>query len=890
MDDASPVKCHPVAYHCLDVAAVARELLRIRPAMLERMAGRVQARPDELEKLVVFLIALHDIGKFSRGFQALVPQFWPEKALGPFREAPYISHWQLGFDMLLARNNIMALAEKLEQRDAYGLNPLLMAIAGHHGRPPVKDSDANPDGDRICMQIAHEFLIDMLSLLSPPPCPWLSSKSAKPLSYWLAGLTVTADWLGSNREFFRFHAPDRDPVDYWRETALPAARKAVGQAGLIPPEPAQRADYAALFGMGTPRPLQERIAELPLPAGPTLFIIEDATGSGKTEAAALLALRLMQAGKGAGLYFALPTMATANGMFARMKEHYARLFAEDARPSIALAHGRRDLDEAFAKVKLRGLRLPAEGLATQPGGAENEAAAAQCARWIGDDRRKTFLAEIGVGTLDQALLAVLPSRFQSLRLWGLSDRVLIVDEAHAYDAYMSKELERVLQFHAALGGSAIILSATLPAQKRLELARAFLEGLEGAQAAARTMTPHDDGNAAPEKAPYPLITTISATGISEAGNIAPAPDSVRRVQVTRLGGEEEAIDRIAQASARGAAVAWVRNAVDDAIRGAEMLRARGIEADLFHARFAMCDRQRIEHDAMRRFGKRAEVSERAGRVLVATQVIEQSLDLDFDLMISDLAPIDLLIQRAGRLWRHMDKRPRAKRPVPGPHMLVISPDPDMVENENWLNNMGHKGAHVYANHGLLWRSAKILFDKGGFETPGDLRPLIEMVYGDPQAMNMPAAFKDMENEAEGQTWGDRSNADFNLLDLNEGYARAGSWLEENAVRTRLGEKTRTIRLARIRQGRLAPWCAEEDEYRAWALSEISLRACWLKNADISARWQEEAKAISQSWPKWQRDLLIAPVSEDGDLVLSLSGRKTRLRYGENGLEKYTVDK
>lgn len=154
----------------------------------------------------------------------------------------------------------------------------------------------------------------------------------------------------------------------------------------------------------------------------------------------------------------------------------------------------------------------------------------------------------------------------------------------------------------------------------------------------------------------------------------------------------------------GAAVLWVRNAVDDAISAVDALRNRGIDADLLHARFALCDRLRHETAALQIYGKSREA--RPKRVLVATQVVESSLDLDFDVMVSDLAPVPALAQRAGRLWRHMDKRPRSVRPVPMPVLHVVSPDPEDVQDDAWLHRVLDRGAYTYTV-GLQWRSARL---------------------------------------------------------------------------------------------------------------------------------------------------------------------------------------
>jgi CRISPR-associated endonuclease/helicase Cas3 len=208
----------------------------------------------------------------------------------------------------------------------------------------------------------------------------------------------------------------------------------------------------------------------------------------------------MASGRADGLFFALPTMATANAMYGRLENAYRRLFALGATPSLVLSHGRRSLREGLNASILDAAGDP-QSDAREPA---EQTAGAQCAAWIADDRRKAFLAEIGAGTIDQAVMGVLPTRHAPLRLLGLSRRVLIVDEAHAYDTYVTKELHALLAFQATLGGSAIVLSATLTAKQRGELQAAFRGGLG-------VVSPGDDG-----ATEYPLTTTVSRVGVSTA--------------------------------------------------------------------------------------------------------------------------------------------------------------------------------------------------------------------------------------------------------------------------------------------------------------------------------------------------------------------------------------
>ena len=275
---------------------------------------------------------------------------------------------------------------------------------------------------------------------------------------------------------------------------------------------------------------------------------------------------------------------------------------------------------------------------------------------------------------------MLPVRHAALRLQGLKGKVLVVDEVHAFDPYMRRELVELLRFHAALGGCVILLSATLAKTHRAALVDAFRDGLGSRRAELL------------EEA-YPLATLASAAAVVETP--CPIRDGLaRRVTVTRLPDFDAALGRILDAARAGAAVAWVRNTVDDAIAAAAAVRAAGLEPLLFHARFAMADRLAIEAEVLRRFGRRSAGRCRNG-VLIATQVIEQSLDLDFDLLCSDLAPVDLLIQRAGRLWRHE----REPRPVPGPELLVVSPEPVPDPGPGWIRDLLPGTAAVYGDPG-----------------------------------------------------------------------------------------------------------------------------------------------------------------------------------------------
>ncbi|MGH7120886.1 MAG: CRISPR-associated endonuclease Cas3'', partial [Acetobacteraceae bacterium] len=370
---------HAIAHHCLDVAACASILLRNFPSP-------VAVPPSAL----VALITCHDIGKFSRTFQAKNESLWPA-SLGPYRTPPAgYPHDDTGFLLLSG-----PLADRLAPlfatwRTESARAPLLRAIAGHHGRPPCEDYPDLPPlvAGPICIANARAFLDTAFAVIAPPPLPPLAASERNRLAWFLAGLVVAADWIGSARRWFPLVRATEcaDLALYFRETALPQAERAVSACGLVPCPVAQITALRSLFpAIDTPRPLQTWAASVALPGGPALFVIEDATGAGKTEAAVLLAHRLMASGRADGLFFALPTMATANAMYDRLAAAYERMFAPGARrPSLVLAHGRRALNPHFTESILDGASEPG----TMPPEPADQNAGAQCTAWIADDRRK----------------------------------------------------------------------------------------------------------------------------------------------------------------------------------------------------------------------------------------------------------------------------------------------------------------------------------------------------------------------------------------------------------------------------------------------------------------------------------------------------------------------
>ena len=841
---------HPVAWHGLDVAAAGLVLLHRKPALAKHLSPLLGLDQRRICSLVTAVLALHDIGKLTRPFQAKVPACWPTSVLGPPPVDPPADpgHGAAGMKLMMALRKRGEL-DLFPEWPSSEVEAFLDLFLGHHGRPVAEQGRSINATDlalfgreRVVLDVAADLIkmVRTLLLLDPlasPPRGWEAA------TWPLAGLAALADWIGSRQEWFPYAAADIAPETYWREHALPQAERAVTEAGIAPAPPRLFESFADLVGGGrSPSPLQAWAERVGLPDGPILVIVEDVTGSGKTEAAMVLAHRLMAAGRAAGLVMALPTMATANAMFARLGPLYRRLFADGARPSLALAHGAAALSPDFQAA----VRIPA---AVRPDNAERrgDESTAECAAWLADDRRKAFLADVGVATIDQAILAVLPAKHQPVRLLGLAERVLVVDEAHAYDAYVTAELEALLSAHAGNGGSAIVLSATLPARIRQKLATAFATGL-GRPPPSLSATS------------YPMATLVGGAVVTETP-LSVRPDLARSVRVERLADGDAALAAIAAAASHGAAVAWVRNTVDDAFDAAARLRAAELSPLLFHARFAMGDRLAVEAEVLRRFGPAAPDDARR-QVLVATQVIEQSLDLDFDLVVTDLAPVDLLLQRMGRLWRH----PARHRPptFDGPRLLVVAPEPVDMPPRDWVSGLLPGTSYVYPEHALLWRSARAILDRGLVRVPDDVRALVESVYRDDA--EVPAALAGaadrVRGKASAQTWVARTNT----LDLTKGYAAgSGNWAAEHMIPTRDAEDYLTLRLGRLDGGRIVPWCADADPRRAWALSEVKVRRSRatgaLAPAGVAAALIEKTRS---TWPEYERAMPLLVLIEGHD--------------------------
>ena len=780
---------HLLPYHCLDVAAVGRNYVDNNPRLKSLFTSHTLFANNP--GLLPFLLALHDVGKFSKPFQEKI-QLNVDNQAGHTAEG-----WDILTKFLTKGLFSDYLDEKTPEKKTLKsiLEILFEPIAGHHGIPVSVTGNDHPsyrfgesnlkDAESFVLELAHLFLPEINFAPLDKDGKKKLKADTKYLSWVLAGICVTADWIASNESFFPWELEVISLADYWKSVDS-RALNLIERTGLCVSPISDEDTIESMFGF-SPRPLQRVIEDLEVEAGPNLYIIEESTGGGKTEAALLLVKKLMKAGCGDGFYFALPTMATANAMYERITgdaEVYTKFYSGNLPVSVVLAHGQTLLSDRFQDF-----------IGNAGRGCYEE-------KWIYDNNKKALLSSIGVGTVDQMLMGGLPFRHQSLRLLGCAKNILVIDEVHSYDSYMNKLLANVLQYHKELGGSAVILSATLSKEQKEMFLNIYAKSPVSIDSPA-----------------YPLISTVNGEGVFSEIVVPPSPDKYSAVSL--VFNETDVLERIHDVVKNGGCACWIRNTVNDSLVAYSRLKSiYGDSVLLFHARFAMGDRLDRENEVLRLFGKSSTLKEREGKILVATQVVEQSLDLDFDFLISDLAPIDLLIQRAGRLWRHVRERPSS---FTQPEMMIYSPNPLNVSGGNWYSSVFPGGGFVYPEHGKLWRAADILLRHGGFSMPGDARYLIDSVYSS-GAFGIPEVLQYHELEAERKDASSKAHGTAVSLNLAHGYKREIAWLSDEVISTREGKFSVAVELRKGDRSSSSFWCTGKHAYLSSRLSLLEAKA------------------------------------------------------------------
>ncbi|MEO5347754.1 MAG: CRISPR-associated helicase Cas3' [Magnetococcus sp. YQC-9] len=473
---------------------------------------------------------------------------------------------------------------------------------------------------------------------------------------------------------------------------------------------AERSDFATVSGrMDPPRPAQRLVGEWPL--DDPLLILEAETGSGKTEAALWRFARLFAAGEVDALYFALPTRAAARQLHGRVQQAMRRLFGDQAPEVVLAVPGYLQAGEVTGQA-LAGWEVRWDD---DNGRAERLA----LARWAAEHSKRYLAAMVAVGTVDQVMLAGLQVRHAHLRGAALSRALLVIDEVHASDRYMTWVQQHLLKIHLERGGHAMLMSATLGCEAR-------------SQWLARRMNAPAPSFPEALAAPYPAVWGMNRShplGVEPTGR-------EKRVAMTLVPSWEagEAAQRAIAAARAGARVLVIRNTVQAALGSFRAVRDAGGESllwrtaggsSLHHSRFASEDRTLLDQSletALSPHGVRTP----GGLIVIGTQTLEQSLDIDADLLITDLCPVDVLLQRIGRLHRHDRPRPAG---FMSPTCVVLTPQEglDRLAAPAFDNGLGsfRDGGGVYRNLHACELTRRLVLDHPAWVIPAMNRFLVE---------------------------------------------------------------------------------------------------------------------------------------------------------------------
>ncbi len=726
---------HPLVCHLIDVAAIAEIFWHqiFSQTLKAKLKHLFAQKEDMVKRMLAFLAGIHDLGKATPIFQSRVPELADN--LTKFDLEPYsekIFHSILSGQLIFQLFNTYFHHFKI-QNDLL-IHDLKYIIAGHHGRFPktrqFKELIPEYLGDEKWKDIQEKILYSLLEFcgldqnnnnnktdnLRQP----LKREEQIALLIFIAGFISVADWIGSNEEFFDYFVDFTDQNElrhnYFslsRSRAKNALKK-IGWDNWKSLKNTSVLTFKKVFpAISELRPLQQQIVDnIDKISAPSLVIIEAPMGEGKTEAALYLEYYLEQTKDLQGAYIALPTQATANQMFQRVQKFLSNI-KQGLRVNLHLLHGNAIMSDDYAILKTRSKNF------------DNE----EESNIIADEwftyRKRGLISPFGVGTIDQILLSVLPLKHFFVRLFGLAGKTVIIDEVHSYDIYMSTILEDLLRWLHYLGSTVILLSATLPSYKRNKLISTYYSNKEEIE----------------EKA-YPRLIICSKNGVKISTFDTALKKTGEESVIIEWIEENSIASRLKSCLKDGGRAAIICNKIDRAqtfYRQLAHLEDAGFKVDLLHSRFPFNRRKEIEDDILTKYGKEKD-HEQGIQLLISTQIIEQSLDLDFDLMISDLAPVDLLFQRMGRLHRHVrdDKGEIINRPnqLRRAQFWIVKPE----LNQYNIPQFNHP---IYSRY-ILLKTFLNTFSIKSISIPDDLEPMIEKVYS--EKLVIPEVFQKEKEE------------------------------------------------------------------------------------------------------------------------------------------------
>lgn len=649
IDSSKSVYGKTVDNHCKIVGNIAKYILT--SYCLKQVAAL-------FPKSSPLIVAVHDIGKISPTFQLKLaksvsklmwvtehPEYSPYK---DYNESLFGGHPTVSYAFLKSINKCVA------------------KIAGqHHGAihplADIKEDMSEGFGGELWASLRNKEFLELSIYFDSDLRDNLTSTQISLLS----GLTCVSDWIGSG---YYFDNPCSDV-----ETNI---EKSVLDAGFKRFAIKHNLSFTDIFGF-SPNTIQETF--LKKITAPGVYIIEAPMGLGKTELALYAAYKLLSTDQASGIYFALPTQLTSQKIWERISEFLETVVDGDSRA--LLLHSNSHLVQSSL------------GEDALPGNS-----------WFSSAKRG-LLYPFAVGTVDQALLAVMNVRHSFVRSFGLAGKVVIIDEVHTYDCYTGAILDYLVEHLTNIGCTVIILSATLSAQRR--------------SAILASQLPTED---------YPVLSykNIFVDEPCSFVNCDSIPD--KRVEISFKTFDECRMKSLERA-ATGQQVLWIENTVKDAQNTfkeiAYLAKEQGIECGLIHSRFTSCDRDKKESYWVELLGKNSSIRSNRGRILVGTQVLEQSLDIDADFLISRFAPTDLILQRIGRLWRHK-KTIRPSNSVCEAWFIDVNLQ-ECIESQG--KSFGLSSV-VYSPY-VLCRSLEVfkrIQEFGFIQIPSDIRKLINETY------------------------------------------------------------------------------------------------------------------------------------------------------------------
>ncbi len=634
---------------------------RIVGRVAEEIIGRY---PEQLRRALFIdeaglIAALHDIGKISPGFQDRI--YRALKQDRQISQDPDLDR-KCGFHA-----NVSSAALSDTSKDA------ALIVGRHHGSSHTKLLHATDEivGGEEWQQLRQTLLQRLCEYFSMS----LPSSIAERHIDVLSGLTSVSDWIGS--------AACSSLSEPLSEDIQQDIKKAVDDAGFIPFSVRSSLRFSDIFPFEA-RDIQKQFYENI--EGPGVYVLEAPTGSGKTEAALYVAYRMLEQQKATGIYFALPTQLTSDKVYERMNLFLQNILQEDS------SHRSPHLLHAAA-----WLRKTVMGEAGSPGG-----------EWFRSNKRR-ILAPFAVGTIDQALMAVMNVRHGFVRSFGLAGKVVILDEVHSYDSYTGTILDALVSATKELQCTVLILSATLTSERRGKILSVESE----------TEDPVHE---------YPCVTLVSQDATEGIRYIAPSFLDERDISLTMQHDDNNALHAAVTRACSGEQVLWIENTVRDAQHSyrqiAKHVQSMDVDTGLIHSRFIKKDRREREGYWTALFGKDGREKRRErGRILVGTQVLEQSLDIDADFLVSRLCPSDMLLQRMGRLWRHREND-ALRAETASPSMCILAPDLETAHREK--EPFG-RSKWVYASY-VLFRTLEVWSRYTRIRQPKQVREILDATY------------------------------------------------------------------------------------------------------------------------------------------------------------------